>query len=167
MNKYINPNNNINVDNVNPKYITLPYIKEFSPKIRYILKQFNYIVRYSSGLKLKNILYNKLSKKENNYIISGVYLIKCITCNCIYIGQSKCILNRINQHKGKQSSVYEHLKNNKTHKIDYKNIQILHKERFYSKRKFLESWEINKYKLNGYKLMNKKEGNFNNSKTIF
>src|SRR5436190_17639885 len=89
------------------------------------------------------------NKSENVYKGTGVYKLKCSTCNDFYIGQTgRSFKKRFSEHLPKTTAIQkskfaDHLINTK-HKIDDidSNMEILHKCRKSRKMTTLEQMEI-------------------------
>ena len=104
-----------------------------------------------------------LKDKSNPELIRGaVYSIPCADCNGIYIGETaRNVITRIKEHKrdlqpqkiaelkekelNKKSALVKHAFT-KQHRINFQKYKILESEPDYNKRRFLESFHINKNK---------------------
>ena len=148
------------------RVITIPYYKNLSESIRYLLAKNNIKVVFQKGLTIKNLL---TPTKSNDLAKSNVvYDIKCNTCNAVYVGTTKRKLcYRVNEHKNAlakhnfNSNIAEHaIQNN--HSIDFDNPSISYVENKNSSRIFLESFRIETLKQKNKTLINDQQ----NSKTI-
>ena len=122
-------------------YISINYF----PDMRLIRKLQNIFKKYHIKLAFKNsnvghmIINNNLDKQD---ILqkSGVYQLKCLKCNAIYIGETgRQIKTRIKEHKKDyvRSNMGRHL-NTMNHKLDEDDIRILHHT---SKGLLQSTWE--------------------------
>lgn len=141
--------------------INMPYYSGVSEEIHKIFKAHNINVAYSSGATLKSLL-----NDNNQDILSKnnvVYNLACSTCNAHYVGTTKRKLkDRINEHKGaiktlKRSNVAAHIASNPNHQVDFSNPKISFRENKYKSWMFLESWQIEKCKMQKIDLMNDKQ----------
>ena len=129
------------------------------------------IIDKNSDLNIAFTTCNKLGKhirnnkdKTNKGDKSGIYKLKCGSCNKFYIGQTGRTFNtRINEHKqsflkNKSDSTYSNhlLLENHTFNEDF---EVLHVNNKCKKLSFLECLEINKYKDTGLLLNDQTEIN--------
>ena len=130
------------------------------------MKEHDIKIVFKQGIRLRNILNNN-NKRPILDRHNIVYDLSCNDCDEIYVGQTKRKLRaRIKEHKNAKSrhsltsNVAEHaLKNN--HNVDFDHPKINYIENNHRARRWLESFQIEKYKHQNKKLMNDKV----NSKT--
>ena len=129
--------------------MSLPFNSQHFDICKKILTRHNIntIPKYTNTL--CNII--KLGKDPTNKLdeTGVVYKIPCKNCNYVYIGQTKrSLIDRISEHKKckkEDSALLQHqIQNN--HEINWNGINILDKEKNYSKRIFSEMIHINSYK---------------------
>jgi len=73
----------------NKKWVTLTY---FSPIIRHITTLFKHS-NLNIAFRATNIIQQQLTEKPTNKNPSGIYKLKCNTCNNVYVGQSGGSIN--------------------------------------------------------------------------
>ena len=130
-----------------------------SDDIGKIMKQHGVKIVFKQGIRLRNILNNNNKRTILNRH-NVVYDLSCKDCDEVYVGQTKRKLGtRIDEHKKAKhrnsltSNVAEHaLKNN--HNVDFDNPRINYVENNHIARKWLESYQIEKYKYQNKNLMN-------------
>ena len=141
------------------KMIIIPYYKALSEKISYLLRSHGIKVVYKRGNTIGNMLSRKPRENDQDkYNI--VYNIDCNDCPQVYIGQTKRSLKtRIKEHKSAlyhpylKSNVADHAINYK-HNINFDNPKIKYREKNSRARKFLESFDIEKFKQAKIPIMN-------------
>ena len=140
----------------------LPYEKGISENIARISRKFNVKLVNTKGKSLQKLVKPKSTTNLNNEKESGVvYKVSCENCDKKYIGETgRRLETRIKEHKkgaeGEKENVSglsQHIKQTK-HKIKFDDVEILHRESDYTKRKFKEALAIKK---GNEQLMNKKE----------
>lgn len=147
---HIHNDNVTNETGVSTFYSSIPYIKEVSPRIVNFFKHEKDIKIAQRNTKYLGLLYTKLKDKDNpNRISNVIYNIPCQNCQMKYIGQtSRSIGSRITSHKSdcnlkKRSCALAEHNIDTGHHLDYNNYKILHREKNFTKRLFLEMVEIN------------------------
>ena len=128
----------------------VPYVPGFSDRMQRELRKMNINLVFRKG----NTLYNEICKlklpRPRDESKNVVYVIKCRTCDTPYIGEScQTFKARRSQHKSdvrrrvKTNGIYQHLKANRRHKIDWEDASFLDKEEHWHTRKLKESLYIN------------------------
>ena len=140
---------NLHPDDHNRK-ITLPYIKNFSEKIRRIFKPYEIDINFKPESTLKTHLVKLKDIVPKNKQNNLIYETPCSNCEIKYIGETMQRLeNRLKQHKYavekgnvQHSALTEHCLNN-MHAIDWENTKIIKKNLVcFKRRKFLEAIKI-------------------------
>ena len=138
-------------DNINNKFIIIPFIEKISPKIKSLIKsKMNVKVCYSKSNTLSSV-YTKLKSKIPNELQSNViYKIDCNNCDKTYIGQTRNYLrDRLNSHKrsiqksSNETALSKHAINN-GHTFNTENTKIMTHESNNKKRLFKEMIFIKK-----------------------
>ena len=100
---------------------------------------------FASGNKIKDRLCNNKDKIEESQK-SGIYRVKCESCNHIYVGQSRrAVRTRWKEHvsdvknKNLNNAVALHYNQNNTHKFDERNCSELIKT--VRSEYYLDAWE--------------------------
>lgn len=127
----------------NHTFMTLPYIKGISEKIRRIAKDYNIKVAFRSDKTLRSLLTK--TKPENNLHKNCIYQIPC-ECGEVYIGETKRPLDiRVKEHKThtergetSRSGIAEHSWS-KEHRVRWSEASVVHTESHWKKRKFKEA----------------------------
>ena len=95
---------------------------------------------------IQTTICNLKGKEPENRKKDVVYGIQCQTCDQWYIGETcQRIEDRLKQHKravrkkSTENGIYEHIRQNKGHRIDWESMRILHKESHWRRRKIGES----------------------------
>jgi hypothetical protein len=127
-----------------------PYIQGFSEGLQKKLRRFNVGFIPMKSQTLHNKVCHLKPVIENEEKKDLVYAIRCSTCNKYYIGEtSQHFTDRKSQHardiKNKKATngIFQHLKANKKHKIDWESINFIDSEKHWLKRKIKESLYIN------------------------
>lgn len=115
-------------------WVPLPYIGNISNKVGgFLRRRLKWNVTFTPGIKFQNML-NGIKDKETKEP-AGVYDVPCISCDESYIGESKKIAKRLEDHKGnvhryeyKKSAIARHTIRNKGHKIDWPNAKLIMRE---------------------------------------
>lgn len=115
----------------NLKYIKIPYNPPLCYKLTNALKQINKRPVFSSSYKIQQMLCNNKDKKEP-LLNSGIYSIKCSTCEMVYIGQSRRAVNirwkehnaHIAKNEAEKSSVASHFLEHLDHVLEKSNFKI-------------------------------------------
>ena len=113
----------------------VPYVKSFSESLQRKLKNFKigYVPKRGETLYTKLCRLKQRVEPENWKNV--VYAIECKTCRVHHVeetGQHYC--DRRKQHQGDvknkkpTNGIYDHLKNNKGHKINWEKVRFLDKE---------------------------------------
>ena len=146
-----------------------PYVQGFSETLQRKLKRFQ--VGYVP--KRGETLYNKLCRLKQTVELEDwkdvVYAIGCDTCGVHYVGEiGQHYYDRRRQHQGDvrnrkaTNGIYDHLKNNEGHKVNWDKVNFLDKEINWKGRKIKESIYINSLnptmKIDPSKLMNLEKG---------
>uniref|UniRef100_A0A1B6C1X0 Reverse transcriptase domain-containing protein n=1 Tax=Clastoptera arizonana TaxID=38151 RepID=A0A1B6C1X0_9HEMI len=130
--KRLNATTLINVDEEKRiKYVSLPYDRDLTKGLSKIFKDINLKIAFKSTNSLKNVLGNskdKIPQLES----SGIYEIKCNSCDKAYIGQTKRkMITRVKEHIGHikyqradKSSVAEHVLET-NHEIKLEDCKLL------------------------------------------
>lgn len=138
-----------NTPNIRTIFGSITYIPYLTEKIQKIFKKDNTIIKIANKPTNKlNDVFSKL--KDPIHILKSdnvVYEFPCV-CGKVYIGQTGQILNkRLCQHKNniknkiEKSAVVEHYKKQE-HEYNFDKVRVLHKEKNWQKREFLEQAEI-------------------------
>ncbi|XP_065684396.1 uncharacterized protein LOC136096749 [Hydra vulgaris] len=143
---------NTTSNQLDQKFVKLPWISIIGPKLRREFKKQNIRVIFTSAPSLSNILCNNKTKLPPNSN-PGVYQLKC-SCGNIYIGETKKkIISRSAEHqracknqKWSSSGATEHSKTCRGN-FDWLNPKTLAVVQEYKIRKIRESLEINKAKV--------------------
>lgn len=145
---------NIEMENKdNYTYVTIPYVKNTSEKLKKILQKYGLIVSNKNGNNTKHLFTNLKDKTEKNRQTHVVYRINCKNCEGTYIGQTKqYLVNRIKAHQnsveGKnkdKTALKKHVEQNE-HEFDFADVKILKKETNERKRMIYEIINIKKDK---------------------
>lgn len=141
------------------KIVVIPYYKNLSERISGILRNQGIKVVFKRGNTIGNMLSHK-NKEIDQDKYNIVYNLDCKNCPYVYVGQTKRTLKaRINEHKNAlnypylKSNVADHAINYK-HDINFDKPRIKYRERNRQARKFLESYDIEKFKKSKIPLMN-------------
>ena len=140
---------NVN-DLTNKGYVDSNSIARVFRRMQRELRKMNINFVFRKG----NTLYNEICKlklpRPRDESKNVVYVIKCRTCDTPYIGEScQTFKARRSQHKSdvrrrvKTNGIYQHLKANRRHKIDWEDASFLDKEEHWHTRKLKESLYIN------------------------
>lgn len=132
-------------------WVPLPYIGNISNKVGGFLRnRLKWKVTFTPGIKVQNML-NGLKDKENKEP-AGIYNVTCNSCNENYIGESKRVIQRLEEHKDnvlryeyKKSAIARHTIRNKGHKIDWENSKLIVKEHNSHLRKIKEGLAIQQH----------------------
>nr|XP_047143089.1 uncharacterized protein LOC124817277 [Hydra vulgaris] len=159
---------NTTSNQLNQKFVKLPWIPIIGPKLQREFKKQNIRVIFTSAPSLSNILCNNKTKLPPNSN-PGVYQLKC-SCGNIYIGETKKkIISRSAEHqracknqKWSSSGATEHSKTCRGN-FDWLNPKTLAVVQEYKIRKIRESLEINKAKVRceigiGESVLNRDDG---------
>ena len=163
-----NNSNHINISNFDiSKVISIPHYRFLGENIKKTLSKFDIQCIFNRGLTLRNILNNSINK-VNSDKSHVVYTVDCNDCPAVYVGTTKLKLStRLNEHRNALSSpniisnIAEHSFQTK-HSINFQNPRVTYKERRVGARRFLESFQIEKFKYEKRTLMNDQQ----NSLTI-
>ena len=146
-----------------------PYVKGFSEGLQRKLRKFNIGFVPKKG----ETLYSKLCKlKHRNDPETRknvVYAIECETCGVHYVGETgQHFCERRKQHerdvrnKKSTSGIYDHLRNNEGHSVNWAKLKYLDKENNWKGRKIKEAIYINALnpssKMDPKKVMNLEKG---------
>jgi hypothetical protein len=131
-------------------WCAIPFIGPVTYQIAGILRKHLPVkFGYYTGPKLNRILTNY--KDNPPKLLSGVYRIFC-NCNTVYIGETKNLNNRKNDHEGdlrnrrtNRSALAEHEMKYPSHKVIMDSIVLLYYEPRWFARTFIESIFIQKY----------------------
>jgi len=138
----------------------LPYVKGYTENISRILKGVGVKVCTKPCRTIRSILPTPKDGIEPHKRCGAIYAIPCSDCPQIYIGETKRSfstrqkeharqlnrksLNKIDDNNwNKQTALVRHMVSN-DHVTDWSNCKILQFENDYRKRRFLESFHINK-----------------------
>jgi len=127
-----------------------PYVRGFSEGLQRKLKKYN--VGYVP--KKGETLYTKLCRlKQKTEMMDQkdvIYAVECDTCGVLYVGETgQHFCDRSRQHQadvraGKSSNgIYDHLKRNEKHSINWQKVIFLDKEKNWRGRKIKEAIYIN------------------------
>jgi hypothetical protein len=127
--------------------ISIPYVKGTTEAIARLLNKNNIGVAYKPTRKIGNWA-KSVKDKINPHEGPGVYKVTC-ECGDVYIGQTRRSINtRIKEHKScltkldsVKSAVAKH-SIEEDHKIQWGEVDVLHRERNYTKRIILEAIEV-------------------------
>ena len=126
--------------------ISIPYSNTFYKKCSYILNKYNIRTVPLINKKLNNIIKLGKDKIEKSETCGVVYKINCMSCSATYIGETKRMSKiRVKEHerdKENKSVIATHQRT-ENHTVDWKNIQILDREKDYTKRIISEMLHIN------------------------
>lgn len=150
--KYYNNGNNNNPSNQDKSkktYVSLPYIKHFSEKLKKSLTPYDLIIAHKNSNNLSSLYTHLKAKTEVGNKTHTVYQINCNNCAGNYIGQSKQYLKtRIKRHEnsitGKNSdktALRKHAEEN-NHTFNFNNVKILKQEENEKKRLVYEMINI-------------------------
>ena len=167
-----NPNQ-IKISNFDiSKVISIPYYRFLGENIKNTLRKFDIQCVFNRGLTLRNILNNSINK-NNSDKSHVVYSVDCIDCPAVYVGTTKRKLSkRINEHRNALSSpniisnIAEHSFQTK-HSINFQNQRVIYKERRPGARRFLECFQIEKFKYEKRTLMNDHQNSITNIPPIY
>ena len=131
--------------------VVLPYIKGTTDRVGRILRSFDLKVFFKPATKISAMLHPPKSRPPVDNTKGVVYKVECQDCQRCYIGQTgNALRTRIKQHEAAyrlmnvDKSVIAKHAHEEDHRVDWKGAQILAREPDYRKRKFLESWHIQK-----------------------
>lgn len=127
------------------KRIGIKYQPSFTGKLRNVFKSVHMKIVPTSQFNLKSALFNTKDKSDN-LSKSGVYSLKCSSCDQVYIGQSsRSIVTRWKEHnkniaknEPNKSSVAFHVLNNLDHDISIDNFKLI---KPVSHKFKLDAWE--------------------------
>jgi predicted GIY-YIG superfamily endonuclease/uncharacterized protein (UPF0335 family) len=125
-------------------YLTIPYVKGVSEKIRRIAKRYSVKTAFKSTKTLRSLL-TKTKPENADPKKECVYQVQC-ECGSSYIGETKRPLEvRIKEHfkctqlgDTAKSGIAEHVWTNQ-HRMKWSDAKVLHKEEHWLKRKFIEA----------------------------
>jgi hypothetical protein len=81
------------------KWITLTYFGPGTRSISNLFRQENLQITYRTTGSIHNLLRGQTQHNDNMYGNSGIYSLKCVTCQLAYIGQIRCSLKlHYNEH---------------------------------------------------------------------
>jgi hypothetical protein len=72
-----------------PKFISLPFVPPLTYKLDNELRKYGFKVAYNNNGKLRDLLGTAKDKVTEDEEKSGIYEIKCSSCDATYIGQTK------------------------------------------------------------------------------
>ena len=124
-------------------FLTIPYVKGISEKIRRIASSFGIKTAFKSSNTLKSMLTKTKPKQGDDK--ECIYQVLC-ECGESYIGETKRPLavrlkeHRLSTQRGEtaRSGIADHVWSNQ-HRIKWSEAKVLHKETHWRKRKFLEA----------------------------
>jgi len=127
-----------------------PYVHGFTERLQKELKTFGIGFVMKKGTTLASVLCKLKQKTEKEQKKNMDYIIKCKTCDMKYVGETgQQFHTRKQQHqrdvKNRVSTngIYNHLKNNKKHKIGWDDAVFIDREPHFMRRKIKESIYIN------------------------
>ena len=144
---------------IQPKFVSAPYIKGVSEKVSRLLQPYNIKLASRSNNTLRKKLCNLKDKLPKTSIRNAVYKIDCSECPATYIGEtSRNTETRIAEHQGyvvketQTSGIYQHYQR-EGHSMNWDNYKILAVNENQHKRQFIESaYSVsNDSKLNRYR----------------
>ena len=149
-------------------HIPCPFVENFSGFIQKELAKINVGVVMKKG----ETVYSRVCRgmkiaKEAEERKNVIYMINCKTCKMPYIGETGQFFKmRRKQHRASvrkkeaTNGIFDHLKKNKRHTIDWKSVIFLDHEANWFRRKIKESLFINLYNIGKKttKLMNIEKG---------
>jgi len=140
--KVKNPNEN------NKKWLTIPFIQSISEKFKHVIKDMEARISYSTN-KLGTIIKGHKDSLPNSSQMNVVYKLNCKDCNASYVGQtSRLLKTRIAEHKNyinRNTTVHSVITDhriNLSHEFDWKNVKVLNRERYLTKRLISEMLHI-------------------------
>lgn len=154
-------------DQLDTKYISLPFDIILTKGLNKILKKENLKIAYKNTSNIKELLGNPKDKEET-FLKSGIYKIKCGCCDSQYIGQTKrSILTRFKEHiahfkynRFEKSAVAQHIKESE-HPIRQENLFLVKSITNQRQLDAYESIEILKHK--NKHLLNQENGPISSS----
>ena len=137
------------IDEVETKYFTIPYIKNFTDRFIGITKKLDCKLSFSCKNKLNSIIKTGKDVLNNCDKCDVVYHLKCGNCDANYVGQTRRkLMTRIKEHKkdvdkraGQLSVISQH-KIEFNHEFLWDDVKILDVERSYNKRLVSEMLHI-------------------------
>jgi hypothetical protein len=130
--------------------IHAPYVQKFSENLQKDLNRIQIGFVMKQGRTLYSELCNLKQKTSSEEKKNVVYSIKCKTCDKEYIGETgQKFTQRKYQHQMDvkngvaTNGIFQHLKKNKGHKIDWDKTRFLDRESHFMRRKIKESVYIN------------------------
>ena len=125
-------------------FLTIPYVKGISERIRKIARNYNIKTAFKSNNTLRSLL-TKTKPEESDLNKECVYQVPC-ECGESYVGETKRPLAvRIKEHQKHtrlgettRSGIAEHVWTNQ-HRIKWSETKVLYKEQHWRKRKFVET----------------------------
>jgi len=133
-------------------YRKFPCIVGLSHQISKIFTSPDIQIANYNLLKVGSFYSHLKDKTPTNMKCDVIYHIGCLDCNLIYLGQTtQRLKRRITQHisdskvKPKFCALATHVKQT-GHRMDFEGVQIIETEPIYSRRLFLETYHINKFR---------------------
>jgi hypothetical protein len=130
--------------------IQAPYVKGFTESLQKNLRAINVGVVSKKAGTIRSMISKTKCPRDKDETKDVVYKIDCRTCGKAYIGEtSKTIRERKDQHRrdvikqAETNGIYNHLKMNRRHKIEWEQHSILEKEKNWKKRRIKEALFIN------------------------
>ena len=127
-----------------------PYVQGFTERLQKELKKFGIGFVMKKGVTLASLLCKLKQKTEKEDRKDLDYIIKCETCAMQYVGETgQQFRTRKQQHqrdvknKTATNGIYNHLKQNRKHKIAWDDAVYIDREPHYMRRKIKESIYIN------------------------
>lgn len=143
--------NQSNEEGKEEHWVPLPYIGNISNKVGGFLRnKLKWKVTFTPGIKIQNML-NGIKDKENKEP-AGIYSVPCNSCNETYIGESKRVAQRLEEHKGNvrryeynKSAIARHTIRNRKHEINWPNSKLMLRENKQHLRKIKEGLAIQQH----------------------
>jgi len=146
------------IDTRTEKWFTVPYVSNFSEKLKKVVVGTRLKLAYRSLNKLDKFIKVQKDPLSNLQKKNVVYKIYCNDCDASYVGQmGRLLKTRVGEHKNhirrntpSVSVITDHMVHH-DHNMDWNNVEILDVEKFYHKRLVSEMLHIKRQK-NGLNL---------------